>query len=499
MPDDDDPDTIRFAYTIPSREVIEVVKAVAATGAVLPIAPPGPNSSWALDFSGPALKCTNISEPLRSEIRSNIASATGSASNCEAYGYLAWLEGMPFLNTSQTNASGSGEHAFNSRIFQGSSMPAVLYLAASPEAMRRADHESPPAACSKPAASLYAPEAGGLMLECALQSASYHTAFDYINGLQDVDLSTVPLDETTIQTVSSVNCTTAHGSEGSCDFTPGILRTLSFQAVMDAVAYLLTGFVSAEGNATAPFMSTQVISTALISTPELHFLTQPILEQDSTAGARTLQQNVLAWSSTRDQGLVKSDPRSPTSSLAETIEDLFKNATVSMMSQQHLQPNASSAFAPPPVNVTHRTFHNVYTYSKTKLWITYSVAITVTAITAILGLIAVAASGASYSSSNSFSSAFRLARGAMLSTDMRNEDFDGRDPLPAHLAKAKMWPEHTRTSQASRVDSILLSRRSRTSSIALSERPKTQSRRSSASLLGVPPDIEPPTKPWSAF
>lgn len=148
--------------------------------------------------------------------------------------------------------------------------------------------------------------------------------------------------------------------------------------------------------------------------------------------------------------------------------------------------------------MTHQTFHNVYTYSKAKLWIAYSSAIIVTAIAAILGLVAVAASGASYSGSNSFSSAFRLARGAYLNTDVREEDLDGRDPLPEHLAKAKMWPEQSGTMQASRVDSMLLSRRSRTESIALTERPKHASRTSSLSLLGGQTDVEAPAKPWAA-
>lgn len=57
-----------------------------------------------------------------------------------------------------------------------------------------------------------------------------------------------------------------------------------------------------------------------------------------------------------------------------------------------------------------------------------------TAIAALLGLVAVAATGKSYSSSSHFSATFRLATGAMLSASMRDEDVDGRDPLPAHLA-----------------------------------------------------------------
>lgn len=163
------------------------------------------------------------------------------------------------------------------------------------------------------------------------------------------------------------------------------------------------------------------------------------------------------------------------------------------------RPNASSPLASKPVNVTHETYHNVYTYSKTKLWISYSVAILFTTVASLLGLVAVAASGASFSSSSNFSSAFRLARGAFLSDDVREEDQDGRDPLPAYLANAKMRPKQPRAMQPSRVDSMLLSPRSRRESIALDERPRVKSTSSSASLLGGQVDLEPPAKPWSAL
>lgn len=337
MPDGDDPDTIRFQYTIPAREVIEVVKAVAATGSFLPINPPSVNSTWSLDFPGSALKCSNITEPLSASIRSNIANATRSTPKCAAYGYLAWLEGMPFINDTQDGSANPGGYVFNSRIFQGISMPATLYFAASAEAMRMKEHDSPPAACTEDVELLYDLAAGGAMLRCDLQQSMYHARFNYTNGRQDISVATTPLHDYAIQIVSTVNCTTSASEGASCDFTPNLLKILSYQAVMDTVTYLVTGFIHAEQNATSPLISTQVISTALISTPELRFLTKPILDQDSAVGAKTLQQNILSWESTRDQGLVKTDSQSPASALAETIEQLFQNTTISIMGQSQLQ------------------------------------------------------------------------------------------------------------------------------------------------------------------
>ena len=76
----DNETSLRFAYALPSQEVIEVVKAVAATGSILPIMPPSANASWTVDFYGPALECSNVTESLRADIQANIMAAMNSTS-----------------------------------------------------------------------------------------------------------------------------------------------------------------------------------------------------------------------------------------------------------------------------------------------------------------------------------------------------------------------------------------------------------------------------------
>lgn len=333
MPDGNE-DSLRFAYTLPSQEVIEVVKAVAATGAILPITPPSSNASWTIDFDGPTLKCSNISEPLRSTIQSNIMSAmnaTSGSSQCVAYGYVSWLENLPF------KPSNGSRYIFNQRIFQGSSMPAILYLAAFPEAMKVKSHGTPPAACLQPTGSLFEPEAGAVMLQCELASSKYHAAFQFENGLPTINVSSDPQDDAPMQTVSSVNCTTLGSNDGSCDLNSATMRTLSYQAIMDAFTYLITGYVVASGDESIALIQSQVISTPLAGTKELQFIGQPLLEQGDTALAKPLQDNILNWAKTRDEGLVKTRSNVHALSLPETIRQLFQNATISMMSQTQLR------------------------------------------------------------------------------------------------------------------------------------------------------------------
>lgn len=333
MPDGNE-NSQRFAYTLPSQEVIEVVKAVAATGAILPITPPSSNSSWAIDFEGPALKCSNISEPLRSEIQSNIVTAmnaTSGSSQCVAYGYISWLEGMPFRSTNGT------AYEFNQRIFQGSSMPAIMYLAAFPEAMKIQSHGQPPAACLQDTPSVFGSDAHAVMLQCELTSSNYHASFRYVNGLPTINVTSDLQDDAPFQTVSSVNCTTAGSDDGSCDLSVKTMRTLSYQGIMDAFTYLVTGYVVADRDESIALIQSQVISTPLAGTQELKFIGEPLLEQRDNMLANTLQRNILNWKATRDEGLVKTKSNSLAVSLPDTIQLLFQNATISMMGQSQLR------------------------------------------------------------------------------------------------------------------------------------------------------------------
>lgn len=85
------------------------------------------------------------------------------------------------------------------------------------------------------------------------------------------------------------------------------------------------------------------------------------------------------------------------------------------------------------VTITHRNYHNVYVYTRTKLWLAYGIAILCTILAVATGLYVIFTSGASYSSD--FSTIVRAARGAGLSNEVQSEDTDGRDPLPKYLKK----------------------------------------------------------------
>lgn len=66
----------------------------------------------------------------------------------------------------------------------------------------------------------------------------------------------------------------------------------------------------------------------------------------------------------------------------------------------------------------------------------YGIAIGMTTVCLAVGFIAILINGASYS--DNFSTIFRAARGADLSKEVRSEDCDGKDPLPAYLEETKV-------------------------------------------------------------
>ncbi len=98
------------------------------------------------------------------------------------------------------------------------------------------------------------------------------------------------------------------------------------------------------------------------------------------------------------------------------------------------RPNLTSELAPPQAEVTVHAYHTFYSYSAMKLWIAYGLAIFFTMLAALSGLLAIAIKGASFS--YSFSPILRIARGTEI--EVKEDDLDGKDPLPKYLKKEKV-------------------------------------------------------------
>ncbi|KAK5169089.1 uncharacterized protein LTR77_006398 [Saxophila tyrrhenica] len=445
-----------YLYNGPSQDVLEIANAVMSGGKILRIDSPAPNASWTVDFTGPALKCSELNETAHKLFQRNIVAGTlngNVATNTMLYGYLAWnahmgwfrdesLVGPPFLAESEHDRI-----AFAPGQFPGSTLDGniTFYMVAMPDvfgASQSAVHslQSP--------GSPYPSWIDGTMIECTLYSSEYQVAFQYTDGGQEVAIEHPSSGEDEVVKVMSTllgpnadtqepdGCATGNVSasmEEGCYTKPKVLSTFSYQAVMDAFTSNLIGAVSIDGHSVLQ-RNSSVLSTSLLRTKELDFLRATA--EVMVFGNETLQAQIADSSQPKTQGLLKDEDDVSSQPLAVAIEQMFENLTISLMSSGALQPNYSSAYAPSPVKVTLPAFQNIYVYSALKLWIAYGAAVGLAALAAAIGCVTMFLNGACYS--NNFSTIFRAARGAEIDHEVREEDLKGQDPLPKYLAEARV-------------------------------------------------------------
>ncbi|CAO1604955.1 hypothetical protein XANCAGTX0491_008495 [Xanthoria calcicola] len=491
---------IHYLYAGPSFTVKRITGAVAAQGSILPVPAPSVNSTWDLDFDGPSLHCSPVDSDFRRAALDNILNYTfarytsteggSSPSDCAVGpGYVAWHPNwmkpdqsvedlLPFLiqnkNLSKGRVSADKSDALNNDNTHGLpySNMASIFLAICPSLFKAgsSDDPDPPVICPEESsyqAGLAEYNETSTVLRCDMHKSTYHTAFSFVDGVQNVRIKDVTdITETPMTTIGHVEAyfgssdqddwdiwddailqpqtcppettdsdleTVWDGDRSTCFLDPVVLSTLSYQAIMHAFIDLVAGMISL-GNTldfqTLVDSTTKLDSTVLALAPELAFL-----QAKRKTYQQSAQQRAVTWNQQPFMGLVNA-AAAPESALPfqEALEQLFQNITISLMSAPDLQPNVSSAYLPNKSEVISTTGENIYIYSASKLWLAYGLAVGATAIIASLGLAAMIANEASFT--NRFSTILRLSRGAQLSYEINHADLSGRDPLPIYAKKA---------------------------------------------------------------
>lgn len=169
------------------------------------------------------------------------------------------------------------------------------------------------------------------ILNCDLYNSSYMLNFNYTNGKQDIvvartdittDSTLLPLTGSQLPrgTDQTWNCTTDDPLETTSGcFSTIHAKMLSYQAVNDAFMLRLIGDIGFAG-----YVGTSAVpGTVLSDTEELSFINDPLI-----AGS--------AWDT---QAFVdrKDNARGSRGPLIQTLESLFENITVSMLSDPYLQ------------------------------------------------------------------------------------------------------------------------------------------------------------------
>ncbi|KAH0396899.1 hypothetical protein KCU89_g8835, partial [Aureobasidium melanogenum] len=215
--------------------------------------------------------------------------------------------------------------------------------------------------------------------------------------------------------MANESCSTLNLINKQCDFDPNLVRTLVYQSIADVFGKLVQGSVGLGGH-TLPYpevtYNSNIAQTVLLDTNELSF--------------------IQTWSP--NSGFLDLVTLSDESNGTSYV-DLSDNITLSLLSEQYLQPNYSSPYAPPPnETVTFTTYHNVYVYNNRILWIAYGIATGSTLIAVAIGTAALLSNGSACS--NNFSTVLRIKK--TMSEEILEKEGDGSEPLPKRLARARV-------------------------------------------------------------
>jgi hypothetical protein len=353
-----------YLYQGPSRSIENVALDVATTGDFLPFTPPDLNSTWELDFAGPALRCSALKGDKREAISVNIGTATGAMGGYLkiVYTFAAWtytwnmdVDDLENKNVTHLDSmlmlpfvkGKDNSYELNKGyINPGSRMPLQLYLAIPPTDSYWSTAAD--GAVNSANETNTVPEEP-TFIECRLMNATYHIDFQFSNGKQNISMIVEAIDDTPLTGVGAVagpGYSHSHGFAQSCprwsdelheitgkacSFSSILARTLSYQAVFDAFSQLLKGSISWQGE-TNPVVDSQVLNTILVDSPELRAVRQ-MHEEDFS----TLQRALKKSDSEKLQGFVKRPWDSTGKPLAQAMEKLFQKIVVSSMASTQLQ------------------------------------------------------------------------------------------------------------------------------------------------------------------
>ncbi|ETS77828.1 hypothetical protein PFICI_09890 [Pestalotiopsis fici W106-1] len=365
-------------YDGPLAPVTRAVSQSLLASAVLPLAAPFPNSTYHVDFQGPALKCSEIEHGSTLWMNQSMTIQNASTNPLRCYKYLAW----PSDDTFPWSHS-DGYWGFDPPTGLSGS---ITVVAVGDE-------------CSSAAAPNIT------LVQCQMWNATYSADYSYDEGVQDV-VSTITSYESPFEP-QPVAITSIVYPE--LNQPANYMLLWSYMAVMEAFQDYIVGYIWQDpSELDLSFqIDGKVLVTALATAVELNYLKSDI------------------------GGLTSSNTANIT--MAEGIEEMFRNATLSLMSQELLlMPDA-----PKTTTVTARTYQNIYTYSASILWLAYGIAVGLAALSGLAGYTVAVRAGGSYSTR--FSTILRVAYNVRISGGVDLSETSGKDPLPERLENSHVF------------------------------------------------------------
>ncbi|PON23682.1 hypothetical protein TGAM01_v207329 [Trichoderma gamsii] len=442
-----------YRYYNPQYPVLQVVAESTAGGRILPISSPHQNATWVLNFPGPALSCKSLdnSSALYDNITNNIL-VTMSVGPREdqvracaySFGYISWvpeaeyggsdINSLPFpgmsLSTNNT-PYGPPSRGVGPIYASPAREPLTLFIAALPSMhFSNVDQH----ACTDYNSTSFSQSAldqvaNMTITKCMMYNTSYVANFTYIDNIQSIELTTQGSFNNIIGQPGVAGANLVSYPEAGSDkisYNVSLVETFAYQAIMDAFGRMFVGTIAYDVSQQKQIIDTQMAMTPLLNTKEFNFI-RPLSEKFSL-------QELLNGANGLWNGVSVEQAPNSTIPMAGVIEELFRNATISLISNPLFQPNYSSPYAPPDIDVAVTTYGLVYLYAARTLLLAYAIALGMTLLSILLGAISIYHNGGS-SYTTKISTILRAAYCIDFSEPIRPEDTDGKDPTPRYIKK----------------------------------------------------------------
>ncbi|KAJ3546933.1 hypothetical protein NM208_g1768 [Fusarium decemcellulare] len=387
-------------FSAPSSYISRIVLSVASLGSILTIPAPFPNSSYSVDFYGPTISCGTLKNASFAQL---VNEAIENSTCCgNSVGYVGFVPSSRLGNSFLTYNATEEEYALAG--LQG----ALNYSLVSDMASFDQTAKNTSTAKFYVAVPVSPLSAGYVManktIECQLYNSSFAINFTFTNGQQDISYESKRLNE--VSTTNAMNCQDLNPSRCT--------SVIAYVSLIDALGKLLLGSLQITHYGAISPIQTQVMSSVLMDFKEMQTL-------------RTVNMQSLSDHSKTPASVIRN------ASMADALEQIFTNATISLFSNSNFLQNDTAASQGP---ITYLSPQNAFSYEPHNLFIAYGLGILVSTTIIIVGLLCIKSASASYESS--LSTILRTTRNPELDAMIPAAETSGANPLSNQLRNVRL-------------------------------------------------------------
>lgn len=296
----DDGTLVYSKYMKPATSISRLVANTVSSGTILPIQAPFPNSSYSLSFYGPSISCVPAEPSLLGSVNSTLRHRS------DIIVYVGFVPDPP----DRRNAGDMTIDVLNglNMTLQSASTVAklVTYDELSPTGHARLFIATYSSGSSKDGQGKMPQK----LTECGLYNSSYAVDFNFTNNQQSINV-------TNLTRLNGISYRTYLNFNATVQAAPGFFAGIVGCALMDALSKMLVGYLRAASTSDGWVNDgdIQIMNTVLMQAQELRQLYQPVGHKDVLPTTEPLSIRNMT--------------------IAEAIEDLSQNLTLSLFSNSY--------------------------------------------------------------------------------------------------------------------------------------------------------------------